>query len=986
MFAEMHGYTVEELIGKPVLDVYAPEARDELAKHIKIVNEKGHHTFESIHNRKDGTTFPVQMDMTAVYDENGKFMYRVVNCQDITGRKHVEEALRLSEANYRTLIESAADGIFVTDTRGRVLDVNLLSCRLLNYTREEILGLSIPDIVLDEEVARVALELGRLKAGEVVRSEWQFRRKDGTLFPGEVSGTTLPDGRHLGILRDITERKRAEDALRQTKEMMEKIIMTVPGAVSSFHQHTDGSISFPFVSPRFEEFYNISAERLAADASAIFSLIHPDDVGGMQETIAESARTMEPWHYEWRVNNPVLGEIWLEGNSMPIKETDGSIVWHGVVSDITGRKRAEAVLIEKERLISAIAETTPAIIYVYDMVTNSNVYINTGMERLLGYTSKEIHDMGEKVLAILLHPDDLPKIIELSSKILAASDNELFSVEYRMKHRDSNWVNLQSEESVFLRDRNGAVLQKIGVAIDITERKRIEDILKARNTILEFSFHSTLGQLLQKTLDEIEILTESKIAFFHFVEEDQITLSLQTWSTNTLQKMCTAEGKNSHYPIDQAGVWVDCVHSRSAVIHNDYSSLPHKKGLPDGHAPVTRELVVPILRNEKIVAILGVGNKESNYDETDIQTITKVADLVWDITVSKRAEETLRISEERLRLSTELANVAVWEFDFNTNSMSRSKNHDSLYGLEWQSKWEFETFLNATHPVDREYSNQIIQNSAAAGGPDNYKFDFRAVHPDKSIHWLEVTGQVVERNPEGRGVIVRGTLIDITERKKIEEERRDLTYRLIVSEEQMRKIAARHLHDEVGQNLTALSINLNYLQSQLSEESKLRMEKRLADSLSILEETIDQIRNIMIELRPAVLDDYGLNSAFSLSLNKFSENTNLNVVYNGNDLARRLPVNIEFALFRVVQEAVHNISKHAEAKNVWVTLEEKNELVKITVQDDGIGFDINRVTASKVNRGLGLLSMAERIKFIGGNLEISSSPGKGTIITVTIKR
>jgi len=122
-------------------------------------------------------------------------------------------------------------------------------------------------------------------------------------------------------------------------------------------------------------------------------------------------------------------------------------------------------------------------------------------------------------------------------------------------------------------------------------------------------------------------------------------------------------------------------------------------------------------------------------------------------------------SEERLRLSTELAGVAVWEYNFVTNSMSRSRNHDRLYGLEWQADWDLNTFTSATHPDDRARSNEIIQESAAAGGPDAYEFDFRVIHPDQSIHWLMVSGRVAERNEAGQGTLVRGCLIDITERK-----------------------------------------------------------------------------------------------------------------------------------------------------------------------------------------------------------------------------
>ncbi|EXI77862.1 MAG: Non-motile and phage-resistance protein [Candidatus Accumulibacter appositus] len=128
----------------------------------------------------------------------------------------------------------------------------------------------------------------------------------------------------------------------------------------------------------------------------------------------------------------------------------------------------------------------------------------------------------------------------------------------------------------------------------------------------------------------------------------------------------------------------------------------------------------------------------------------------------------LRESEERLRLSTELANVAVWEYRFANDSMARSPNHDQLYGLAWQTDWEMSTFLNATHPEDRELSLATIQKSVAPGGPDDYTFDFRVVYPDQSVHWLMVIGQVVERASDGQGTVVRGCLMDITQRKQVQ--------------------------------------------------------------------------------------------------------------------------------------------------------------------------------------------------------------------------
>ncbi len=142
--------------------------------------------------------------------------------------------------------------------------------------------------------------------------------------------------------------------------------------------------------------------------------------------------------------------------------------------------------------------------------------------------------------------------------------------------------------------------------------------------------------------------------------------------------------------------------------------------------------------------------------------------IVLNITERKNAENKLVESEERLRIATEQADIAVWEYDFISNSMSRSKTHDRLYGLEWQSKWDINTFLNATHPEDREYSNKNIMNSVVPGGPDHYSFEFRVIFPDEEIRWLFVHGRVIERDKTGQGITVRGILSDITEQKKIE--------------------------------------------------------------------------------------------------------------------------------------------------------------------------------------------------------------------------
>lgn len=225
---------------------------------------------------------------------------------------------------------------------------------------------------------------------------------------------------------------------------------------------------------------------------------------------------------------------------------------------------------------------------------------------------------------------------------------------------------------------------------DITERKRVESVQAARIRLMEYSHSHTLKELLVATLDEAGVLTDSPIGFYHFLESDQQTLFMQAWSTRTTREFCTATGEGTHYNIDEAGVWVECVRLRTPVIHNDYASLPNKKGLPPGHAKVLREMVIPVFRKGNIVAILGVGNKPTPYVEYDLDTIILLADLAWDFAENKRLEAELmelatkdfltalsnrrhfmrRIEDEWARLNrhdTQLASVLMLDLDYFKN-------------------------------------------------------------------------------------------------------------------------------------------------------------------------------------------------------------------------------------------------------------------------------------------------------------------------------
>jgi C4-dicarboxylate-specific signal transduction histidine kinase len=192
---------------------------------------------------------------------------------------------------------------------------------------------------------------------------------------------------------------------------------------------------------------------------------------------------------------------------------------------------------------------------------------------------------------------------------------------------------------------------------DVSDIRRNEALMQARLRLLEFANDHSLSELLTATLDEVGVLVNSPIGFYHFVEANQRTVSLQAWSTQTLQEFRTAEARRRYYPVEGASVWADAVQQRQPVVHNDYGSLSDHYGQPVGYARLARELVVPILRQEQVVAILSVGGKPTNYTPGDVALVSYLADVAWEIVERKRAEEEQASLQQQLVQAQKLETI-----------------------------------------------------------------------------------------------------------------------------------------------------------------------------------------------------------------------------------------------------------------------------------------------------------------------------------------
>jgi signal transduction histidine kinase len=209
--------------------------------------------------------------------------------------------------------------------------------------------------------------------------------------------------------------------------------------------------------------------------------------------------------------------------------------------------------------------------------------------------------------------------------------------------------------------------------------------------------------------------------------------------------------------------------------------------------------------------------------------------------------------------------------------------------------------------------------------------------------------------------------------------------RLVEAQEAERRVLANELHDLVGQNLTGLSINLTIVKNQLSTSEVAEIGIRLADSLALVEETIESIRNVMAELRPAVLEDYGLAAGLRWYAQQFTRRTGVETAVMEHGPNRRLPTVAEAALFRIAQEALANTAKYAQARKAVVTLRTTPQAVCLVIGDDGSGFDTAATQQPVRDHGWGLMIMRERAAAVGAQLRVESKPGSGTQVIVTLR-
>ncbi|HYZ82836.1 MAG TPA: PAS domain S-box protein [Bryobacteraceae bacterium] len=862
------------------------------------------------------------------------------------------------------ILESMSDGFLALDRQWRYTFVNRAAEQITGHRREEMLGRTVSEIPLPGASFETACRRA-LNEGVIVHVEEYFTTV-ATWF--DVNVYPAADGIAVHA-HDISKRKKAEQRLAFHAHLLEN----VHDAIIAVDEH----FLVTAWNRAAEEMYGWKEEEvLGRDARQVVrSEMDSARRHELQRRLAESGPSPFETIHHRRDGVPIN----VEGSVMALRNASGRISGYVATHrDITARRQVEEALRTREAQLKEAQRLAHLGSWQWEIATNTVTWSDE-LYRIWGVNPQEFERTYPAVLG-LVHPDDRQVVDQVIQKTYR--DHVPYELEHRIIRPDGTVRILQSRGAVVVDDAGNAV-RLVGTGQDMTERKQAEEELRAKE-----HFIRKITELSPVVLDVYDLVTKrhrwfssDTVGLFGYTPDEMLRLS---------------EGFPLVHPEDMPRLR-DSLARVERLRDGEVSEFECRVRRRDGEWRWIGSRTVVFARAESgevrqlVNAAVDVTERKLTeqalqraHEELEQRVLERTAEIAaTNQKLRDEAEERQSFERELRRVQAYLAegqrltHTGSWAWNVATGELYWSDEQFRIFGLDpEQSPPSISGVLQLIHPDDRSFVAQAFDSVLHDRNGSEWECgivtrDGRMRHIHTTIRPVFESGQLIE---------YVGTTMDVTDRKRAEEERQRLLRRLLVAQEEERRRIARDMHDDLTQRVTLLAIQMDTLRLNPPEERA----QVSADITSLTRQVValaDEIRRFSHRLHPSVLEDLGLEAALRRLTHDLEVAYGMTVHITADPLSRPVPLETATALYRIAQEALRNAARHAPGAGVIVRLSGNGLQLRLSVHDDGPGFDAE---AARTTGGLGVLSMQERSEAVGGRFILRSTPGSGTDIQVIV--
>ncbi len=884
--------------------------------------------------RKDKTELAIDDSAAPILDIDGKIKGVVLVFRDVTEQKKAE-----ASRHYNALLmKNISDAVISTDENLVIKSWNKAAEEIFGYTAEEAIGQK-GSAVLKTQVSadQRIINMAVLREYNYLKDEFECISKSGKsiFILASINVIRNEDNvitGYVAVHKDITERKKMETRLTQFNEALEKKIKEKTEEIS----HILERVSDGFVAVGTDWNYTYlntkAVERLKMDPGIFLGrniwTVNPDEVGTPFYHAAQ--RALKDQEFMQVENYSPVYHRWIEYNIYPSSE--GLSIY---VRDITEKKKAQEELSKERNLLRTLIDNLPDYICVKDPHLRHLINNKANVELIGASTEEEtlgktVEDYFGSEIAQSFMEDDR-KVLETKKPVL--NREEIIYTQ----NGETRWL-LTTKVPLMDIDKN--VLGLVGISRDISDRKKTE-----QEIIREKEFCNKIID----SLPGIFYLFDQDGKFIRWNKDFE---SLSGYSAEEISTM---------HPIDFFGdPEKKYIRNRIEIAFAEGESNAEAEFMTKSGKRIPFYFTGNFILFENRPCLLGVA---------------------IDISRRKKAEYQLRASEKKYKLLFESNPLPMWmltipERDF----LDVNRAAVLQYGY---SREEFLAMNVKDIRPEEDMEHFLAQPVSLRSGIYRAGIWRHRKKDGTIIHAEIITYDVIFEKKPIRLVLA----IDVSEKiraeeqiKQTSEQLRQLSARLQEIREQERTNIAREIHDELGQRLTVLKMDLAWLNKRIDTEDEI-VNLKIQDSLGMVDNTIKIIRKIATDLRPSLLDDLGLIAAIEWHSKDFESRSGIKINFKSNLEEMDLPPNIATGLFRIYQEALTNVARHAWARNVKSVLRKHDDSLELVIADNGKGFDTTLLGKKET---LGLLGMKERAAMMGGKLEIASMIDKGTEVTVIV--